>query len=386
MLYLRISGTRLCVHVAGTVDTRTTDIFQMTLRPQSLPIAARQSTRDSHRMALARRFRVEVLGYSLTLVMMHTNDSVEVFRAIFPAASSRKPNTPMQIDLHRQYVEQGLIVVPHIYSAERVGRLRHICEHVLSQWRVLSPEDGRPHIDQANANSMRHLNHPGYFVGRREWLVELLDAVADPCVIDSVREVFNDDVLFRCTSLFMNPLITSSDGNWHRDSQFVTPNEEDDRSMVEAEAARLSLNGRIQGMQMQIALVPSEDSEYVPGSHLRWDTPEEYFIRLADNQKHNRSNLMPGAVRTHQEPGDAAAFHAFGLHRGRYHADKCRRTLMLSYNPVSCTPRCDYFSNQPWCLQPDYLEGTQPHTRAFFTRFIDRFRDYWADPKSLATV
>ena len=56
----------------------------------------------------------------------------------------------------------------------------------------------------------------------------------------------------------------------------------------------------------------TSDVEYVPGSHLRWDTEEEYRIRLADGQSNSRSNDMPGAVRIHQQPGDAVAFEALG--------------------------------------------------------------------------
>ena len=95
---------------------------------------------------------------------------------------------------------------------------------------------------------------------------------------------------------------------------------------------------RPDGIQLQIALVETSDVEYVPGSHRRWDTDEEYRIRLADGQANSRSNAMPGAVRVHQRPGDAVAFEALGLHRGRYHTDKRRRTFMLTYTSDQRAP------------------------------------------------
>lgn len=79
---------------------------------------------------------------------------------------------------------------------------------------------------------------------------------------------------------------------------------------------------------MQIALAPSADIEVVPGSHLRWDTPEEYAIRKAAGGANNRSNAMPGAVRVALDPGDAVLFNPMAIHRGRYHANRLRRTLM----------------------------------------------------------
>jgi hypothetical protein len=282
----------------------------------------------------------------------------------------------MLLDLRSQMVDDGCIFVPKLLNDHQVARLRVICEHTLSQWRVKSPETGKAHIDEFDEKVMRHLNHPAYFVGRRPWLTELLDIIADPRVLDCVREVFQDEPLFRCTSLFFNPLSTTSDGNWHRDSQFITPTEEADRAMVESSAALVQKERKVSSIQMQIALVPSEDSEYVPGSHLRWDTEEEYRVRKADAMRNNRSNLMPGSVRTHQEPGDAAAFDPNGLHRGRYHADKYRRTLMLTYTAMSARRATDYFSDQPWCLQPDYLDGVQPATRAFFERFISEYKPF----------
>ena len=82
---------------------------------------------------------------------------------------------------------------------------------------------------------------------------------------------------------------------------------------------------RSAGIQMQIALVPNDDVELVPGSvcpnafsregygltlprgpsqHLRWDTAEEYHVRCADGRQHS-TDPMPGALRASLQPGDA---------------------------------------------------------------------------------
>ena len=67
-------------------------------------------------------------------------------------------------------------------------------------------------------------------------------------------------------------------------------------------------DGDCNGLQLQIALVPSDDSEFVPGSHLRWDTDAEYRIRKADNCRNWESDETPGALRVALQPGDAVAF------------------------------------------------------------------------------
>jgi len=278
----------------------------------------------------------------------------------------------MCMDLQEQWQAEGYLVIPELIDWARALRLRAICEPILDQWRVANPDvaaTGKPGGDP-DATVMRHLNHPGYFANHMDWFCELMDAVADPRVLDIARTIFGEEPLFRCTSLFFNPLLTSKDGDWHRDSQFTTPDDD-------AEKAFLAAHGRDGfGMQLQIALAPSADIEFIPRSHLRWDTPEEYAIRKGDGWKNNRSNAMPGALRLAVEPGDAILFNPSGIHRGRYHADKLRRTLMLTYTRTS-EPYQDYFSNQPWFLAPDYLAPLPPAARQFFDAFVHTYQSWW---------
>jgi ectoine hydroxylase-related dioxygenase (phytanoyl-CoA dioxygenase family) len=281
------------------------------------------------------------------------------------------------MELQQQWLAEGYLVIPGVFDAQRAARLRNICDVILERWRTCNPETGQPG-GAPDATVMRHLNHPGYFTDHAEWFSELMDAVADEKVLEIARAIFGEEPLFRCTSLFFNPLENSRDGDWHRDSQFMTSDDE-------AERATLEQHGQTGfGMQLQIALVPSADIEFIPASHLRWDTPEEYAIRKADGWKHNRSNHMPGALRISLNPGDAALFNPSGIHRGRYHTDKLRRTLMLTYTRTS-EPYYDYFSHQPWFLAPDYLASLQPHTRRFFEPFVQAYASAWrehlADPQ-----
>jgi len=130
------------------------------------------------------------------------------------------------------------------------------------------------------------------------------------------------------------------------------------------------------GMQLQIALLPSADIEVVPGSHLRWDTADDYAIRKADGLTHNRSNDMPGATRVFQQPGDAVLVSALMIHRGRYHRQPPRRTLMPTYTKTS-EPWFDSFSDQPWFLSAGYRAHLSPQADTFFERFIAQYRSDW---------
>jgi len=274
-------------------------------------------------------------------------------------------------DLRTQWNEEGYVIIRGIYAPERAARLREISERILAQWRVCEPASGNANGDP-NATCMRHLNHPGYFKETPDEFSELMDAVADPAVLNVARTILGAEPLFRCTSLFFNPLPagTSLDGNWHRDTQFTIPDLAAEKKFIAGKRDSDS------GVQMQIALAPTEDVEFVPGSHRRLDTPEEFQIRRADNAKNWRSNHMPGALRIKQEPGDAVLFNPIGLHRGRYHVDKLRRTFMLTFTKTSA-PAFDYFTQQPWFLEPGHLQPLSPATREFFEKFIAVFKNQW---------
>lgn len=266
--------------------------------------------------------------------------------------------------LRDNWQEQGFIIIRQLYSPDRVLWLRAACERILTQWRGENPAERR-----GDATSMRHLNHPDYWREDSEGLRRMLEAIADPAVLQTCNELFGAPPLFRCTSLFMNPETGMLDGDWHRDSQFLFPDEEVERKKI------LESIGVSDHIQLQIALVASDDIEYVPGSHRRWDSPEEYAIRR-ENSGENRRNSMPNALRVALQPGDAVGFNAYGLHRGRYHSNRLRRTFMLTFTD-SRKPLADYFSHQPWFRSPRYLDGLNDAQRRFFEEFIATYSESW---------
>jgi ectoine hydroxylase-related dioxygenase (phytanoyl-CoA dioxygenase family) len=272
-------------------------------------------------------------------------------------------------ELSRQWQMEGYVLVRGLFDAAESARLLEISDHARREWSECDASVGRS-VDNDAAASMRHLNHPAYFRDHREMLVTLLDACADPRLLDVARAVFADEPEFYCTTYWFNPRGKSRNGNWHRDPQFVTKTEEEEKVMLFEKPLDM-------GLQLQLALVASDDTEVVPGSHLRWDTPEEYRIRRANDFKNAESDDMPGALRVALQPGDAVAFNASALHRGRYHVDKRRRTLMFTYLRARGAPIDTYFSRQPWVLEPDYLSGVRRDTLAFFERFIARHRQLW---------
>lgn len=264
--------------------------------------------------------------------------------------------------------QNSYAIVRGLFDPATAERLHQICERVLAQWRRAPRSDNPPVGPQANY--MRHINDPEYHRDHPDDLAFLLNAIGAPQVAAAIGEALDEEFFFFIASLYFNPLGESQDGFWHKD-----------KIGAEANVSRVPETGA--GLQLQIALVPTDDLEVVPGSHLRDYTPEEHAICVADGERHNRSNEMPGAVRVKLEPGDAALFTQLCIHRGRYHTDKLRRTLMISAKKKAAAEHTlrqrglDPYSDQPWFLLPEYFDGVSPQAQAFFQGFVDCYAPHW---------
>jgi hypothetical protein len=203
----------------------------------------------------------------------------------------------MAMELEGDWRRDGYVVARGVFDDATVQKLRVIAERCLVQHVACNPEDGVPRSPEETLNHtcMRHLNHPGYCAPGSEEFTTLMESIADPAVLSLVEGLFGGPCLFRSTSLFSNPLGTSTEGAWHRDSQFLIPDEADERQFIEEQVASKLTHSH--GVQMQIALVPNDDVELVKGSHLRWDNEEEYAVRCADGRAH-ATEPMPNSTRS----------------------------------------------------------------------------------------
>jgi hypothetical protein len=267
-----------------------------------------------------------------------------------------------------QFNEEGYIYLPKLLSGQQLQTLLGACERVLAKY----TEEWDRRKPGQDFHSIRNIHSPKMVQSEQDKKI-ILETAADPRFVGAVEQIFEGPSLFRATTYWMNPRYSSMEGNWHRDSQ-NTMSEEDEkvylRNLKEADLIR--------GVQLQIALVDNDDLEYVPFSANRYDAPEEYYYRLADQRSHSRDpEGMPNAKRFHMKAGDAVAFNQIGLHRGRYHADNQRRTLMLTYTPENNPIYDNTISIQPWFLEEGYMDGLSPRAGTYFNEYIRAYRDHW---------
>jgi ectoine hydroxylase-related dioxygenase (phytanoyl-CoA dioxygenase family) len=260
------------------------------------------------------------------------------------------------------WYENGFVVIPQLFDTPRVRELRTICDDVLAQW----IEDSPAALDVANSTNVAFLTEPRYFTKHPARLRLLLETITDEKIFAVLAEILEGEPLFHNTQYFFNPATDTRAGDWHRDQQFDAPDEETERARMFTHA----------GIHVHIAFVPDDNLEFVPGTHARWDAPEERRIRKALEGRGKNSDAMPGARRLALDAGDAAFFSGWGIHRGRYDARTLRRTFDIIYG--SDNP-CDWYTPPPTCfLQPGLLEHLDERSRRFFQRFVEAYRDRWA--------
>ncbi|MDQ3586474.1 MAG: phytanoyl-CoA dioxygenase family protein [Acidobacteriota bacterium] len=264
--------------------------------------------------------------------------------------------------VNRQWDERGFVVVPRLLDAARVAALRALCDRVWQQWLVSAPDQPRA----ANATNMAFLTEPCYFVEHRSQLTSLLSFIAADQILDLLTQLGIDEPLFHNTQFFFEPRDETRAGDWHRDQQFGAPDEATEQRRMQQHT----------GIHLHVALVPDDHLEIVPGTHARWDTPEELSIRKGLHGQRPDSPHMPGAVRISLDAGDAVFFSAWSIHRGRYVAGQTRRTFDAIYGAPSEFPA--WYTPPPTCfLEPHALDDLAPRARAFFQRFIDTYRERW---------
>jgi hypothetical protein len=278
--------------------------------------------------------------------------------------------TVIQKSYQEQFTQEGFIVIPKLLIGDELQRIRDISNHALAKF-YEDLDNQQPARDPIRLDNF--VNPKWY--DNQEDLKMIMELGADPRCLGPVEQIFRGRSLYKTSIFWMNPRYSSMEGNWHRDTQFVYKEDDAEKDYV----ASLRDNDSVRGVQFQIALVDSSDFEYVPYSVQRFDSPEEYYYRLADHSSHCRSaEGMPNAVRFHLKAGDAILLNQVGIHRGRYHMDKLRRTLMFSYTPATNpTFSIGKHINEQWKSEP-YLDRLSPRAATYYKEYIKVYQEYEA--------
>jgi hypothetical protein len=273
----------------------------------------------------------------------------------------------MRKSLREQFNGEGFVVIPKLFSGDELQRVHDISNHVLDKFY----EEVDKNSSEEDIYRIDNFVNPKWYDNQAD-LKTILELGADPRCLGPVEQIFGGPSLYKTAIFWMNTRYNSIEGDWHRDTQFVYE-EKKEREYIK----QLHASNRLRGVQFQIALVDSSDFEYVPYSVQRWDSPDEYYYRLEDDKSHNReAEGMPNAMRIHLKAGDAIMLNQVGIHRGRYHADKLRRTLMFSYAPANNpTFAAKKDINEQWFSEA-YLDQLSPRAAVYYKEFIKAYEEY----------
>lgn len=218
----------------------------------------------------------------------------------------------------------GFFIARGHFDAARVAQLAAACDHALAQVRARSRTDGH------TSTHITGVLVPEYFRDRPEVLLQLTRLPSAHEVLALIHDLGRPqegELRLRATHYFHEPSDRDYDGPWHRDGDEGTQL----GCVDDGQAAR---RGTL--LRFRIALCADDHLEYVPGSHVRRDTPEELQLRRGAERN---APLGGEAVRIALEPGDVCVFDTWGIHRGRYRSGRPRRTLDLIYGFGLLQPR-----------------------------------------------
>ena len=163
----------------------------------------------------------------------------------------------------------------------------------------------------------------------------LFDFIAAPKLLAHIQPLFPQPPRFLNTQLFFDPYRSDQANYWHRDVQYTGLDEAAQRSVI--------LQQNV--LHCRIALRPERGIELIAGSHQRWDTPQEYAVRMGKPPYRPHDDL-PDATTIPMLTGDVLLFSANMLHRGLYGQQR------LAFDILYCDDHPDLLAHRSEAVLP----------------------------------
>lgn len=151
----------------------------------------------------------------------------------------------------------------------------------------------------------------------------LLKFVGSHSLVALARQILGEDARFLNTQLFFNPLNHLQKNYWHRDIQYT--------DLGQSEQQDILNSGETQVIHMRIAMADEPGLEIIPESHNRWDTEEEWQVRMQLNGR-THSDSISHSEKISLRRGDLLIFDANMIHRGLYGQDR------FAFDILFCKP------------------------------------------------
>ena len=254
-----------------------------------------------------------------------------------------------------QFLEEGYMIVRQVIPPQKLADLRRayelLVERQKSIWaRERGPDDPPGGVWETSAQPRLMLGGMADQIDAQTasaveiWLHENMQGVSSQLL--GVEDACVTEMMLMCNPVRDHD--TDDHRGWHRD--FYPPH----AAPLQGYTDDILENGP-RYVQWNLPLYDDNVLWVVPGSHNRFNTPEENATMDEDARK-----PLPGAIQTHLAAGDGAVYILPLLHWGSRYNAKMRRTIHGGFSEFT------HYSDL------SYLEHLSPASQATFKRWNQR--------------
>ena len=223
------------------------------------------------------------------------------------AENSSKINSS---ELNSSYNHHGYFVIRDYFDADEILALRKVILKFHQGWK----SDNAIFYQQEAFNSSLITGSKYLAFDDR---VLLFNFISSKKIMAVVESVIPTKPAFMNTQLFFDPFNHQQDNFWHRDCQY-------DHGV----AGQKKAIHETQVLHLRVPLFDELGLELVPGTHKRWDSEEEFDVRLERNSRLSSENLSTGK-KIKLGAGDLLVFSADMIHRGLYGLDRLALDILV---------------------------------------------------------
>ncbi|WP_069606380.1 phytanoyl-CoA dioxygenase family protein [Leptospira tipperaryensis] len=226
-----------------------------------------------------------------------------------------------------EFAKNGYFLFENFFSKDELSIVSKIVLDADRRWREIY--DFSENVNSAYLTGEKFLPD----VQDRE---RLFGFISDHRLVAIADALIKSKVFFLNTQLFYNPKSASKKPYWHRDVQYLGVEEEKQKSIIRKDIV----------LHFRIPFDDDPGLEFIPGSHLRWDTELERNTRLELEERRN-FDALPNSVRIPHKPGDLLVFSAHLIHKGVYGLKRSSFDILYTSFPSSSkeVQRTGHFPN-----------------------------------------
>ena len=202
------------------------------------------------------------------------------------------------------FAKHGFIVVRDLFTDDELVAIHTILLKFHQSWL----QDNAAFYQEKAINSA-YITGTQYLRDKDRQI--LFEFVGSASIAKVLAKTLPASPAFVGSQLFFDPANLEQQNYWHRDIQY-------NDWTIEEQKQRLT---NTNALHFRVPLANERGIELVPGSHRRWDTADQYDVRMAQNGRAPH-HPIEGAEVIALDRGDLLVFSGNMIHRGLYGGDR----------------------------------------------------------------